>query len=141
MWSYQNSTDTAATPDAVFALWADVLNWPVWIADIEAIELDGPFATGSVITMTPAGQEPVRLEIAEVVADRQFADIARFGTVELRTMHLVEPSAGGGSRVTYRMEMTGEGADELGAQVGPAITGDWPETMAALVELAEKAAN
>jgi uncharacterized protein YndB with AHSA1/START domain len=140
MWSYQNSIDTTATAEAVYRLWADVLNWSDWNADIVAIELDGPFAAGSTITMTPAGQDPVHLEIAEVEEGRQFVDEARFNGLLFRTVHRAEPLAEGGTRVTYRMEITGEGADEIGAQIGPAITGDWPETMAALVALAEKAA-
>ncbi|WP_225833487.1 polyketide cyclase [Streptomyces sp. NK08204] len=41
-------------------------------------------------------------------------------------------------RVTYRMEITGEGADEFGPKIGPAVTEDWPETMAALVEAARR---
>ncbi|WP_164835742.1 hypothetical protein [Actinacidiphila soli] len=39
------------------------------------------------------------------------------------------------TRVTYRTEVTGLGAD-AGPEIGPGITGDWPETMAALVRLA-----
>ncbi|MFJ7589188.1 hypothetical protein ACIQZO_17755 [Streptomyces sp. NPDC097617] len=39
-------------------------------------------------------------------------------------------------RVVYRMEITGSGADEVGPQIGPGITADWPETMASLAELA-----
>lgn len=36
------------------------------------------------------------------------------------------------------MEISGEGAEEAGPQIGPGITADWPETMAALVELAAR---
>ena len=53
-----------------------------------------------------------------------------------RTAHRLERLDGGGTRVTYRMEITGPAADEMGPQVGPAITADFPETMAALVALA-----
>lgn len=42
--------------------------------------------------------------------------------------------------MTYRLEITGPAADETGPQVGPAITADFPETIAALVRLAEAAA-
>jgi hypothetical protein len=35
------------------------------------------------------------------------------------------------------MEITGPGADDVGPQIGPGITADWPETMAALSRLAE----
>jgi hypothetical protein len=38
---------------------------------------------------------------------------------------------------TYRMEITGPAADTLGPQVGPEISGDFPQTLAALVARAE----
>jgi hypothetical protein len=40
-------------------------------------------------------------------------------------------------RVTYRTEISGPNADEMGPQVGPAITGDFPETIDALIRLAQ----
>jgi hypothetical protein len=39
--------------------------------------------------------------------------------------------------VIYRTEITGPAADQVGPQLGPAITGDFPEVLAALVKLAE----
>ncbi|MEV7557201.1 hypothetical protein [Streptomyces sp. NPDC089795] len=33
-------------------------------------------------------------------------------------------------------EITGEAADAIGPQIGPGITADWPDTMAALAESA-----
>jgi uncharacterized protein YndB with AHSA1/START domain len=67
MWVTEHSIATSAPPDAVWRLWADVAGWPDWNGDIERIELIGPFAPGSRIVMTPEGQEPVVLRIAEAV--------------------------------------------------------------------------
>ncbi len=69
MWTHEDGVETTAAPEAIWMLWADVEGWPSWNGDIEHIEIDGPFATGHVIAMTPVGQEPVRLRIAEVSAD------------------------------------------------------------------------
>ncbi|WP_214416513.1 SRPBCC family protein [Sphaerisporangium fuscum] len=136
MWEYQHSIETTATPQAVWRLWADVENWGVWNADIKKIELRGPFEAGSEITMVPGDGEPVELRLADVVENERFADEARFGDLVLRTTHRVEP-LGAGARVVYHMEISGPSADAVGPEIGPAITGDWPETMAALVRLAE----
>ena len=54
----------------------------------------------------------------------------------MRTTHRVD-RVGDRSRVTYRMEIAGAAADELGPQIGPEISGDFPETLAALVARAE----
>jgi hypothetical protein len=62
-----------------------------------------------------------------------FVDEARIDGLVLRTVHRVDRVGGGRTRVVYRMEISGSGA----AEIGPAVTADWPVTMAALVKLAE----
>lgn len=136
MWQYEHSIETGAAPEALWARWADVATWAEWNADVEKVELDGPFAAGSRITMTPRGDEPVVLRLAEVREQEAFVDVAEFGGVVIRTMHRLERLSADRTRITYRTEITGPAAGELGPQVGPAITADFPETMAALVRAA-----
>ncbi len=136
MWEYEHSITTEATAEALWARLADVATWTEWNTDIEKAELAGPFATGSRITMTPRGDEPVLLQLAEVRENETFVDVAQFGGVMIRTMHRLERLDGDRTRITYRTEISGPGSDELGPQVGPAITADFPETMAALVRAA-----
>lgn len=137
MWTSEHSIETNAAPKAIWRLWADVERWPVWNGDIERIDLVGPFAVGSKIVMTPIGQEPVELRIAEAVEPKLFVDEADFGDVVVRTAHRVDQLDEQRSRVTYRMEITGPAAGTLGPQIGPEISGDFPQTLAALVERAE----
>ncbi|MFD9305119.1 SRPBCC family protein [Streptomyces sp. NPDC060048] len=139
MWEYEHSVETTAAPEAIWSLWADVEGWGAWNADIENIELRGAFAAGAEITMTPAGQDPVELRVVEAVEGEVFADEARFGALVLRTSHRIDRLGADLSRVVYRMEISGEGAAEAGPQIGPAVTADWPETMAALVRTAARA--
>ncbi|MFB7778915.1 polyketide cyclase [Streptomyces bauhiniae] len=137
MWTYEHSIETTAAPEAIWGLWADVRNWGVWNADIVSIQISGPFEAGAEIVMTPDGQDPVHLLVAEATVNELFVDEARFDGLLLRTIHRLGQGERGHIRVTYRMEITGTGADQLGPQIGPAITADWPETMAALVKLAQ----
>ncbi|MFJ1969513.1 polyketide cyclase [Streptomyces sp. NPDC087903] len=136
MWTYEHSIETDVAPEAVWRLWADVESWGKWNADIETIEISGPFAAGTEVVMTPAGEDPVRLRIAEARVDELFVDEARFDGLLLRTLHRLDAGERLRTRVTYRMEITGAAADELGPHIGPAVTADWPDTMAALVERA-----
>ena len=136
MWKYEHSIETGAAPEALWARLADVATWAEWNPDTEKAELDGPFAAGSRITMTPRGEEPVILQLAEVRENETFVDIAQFGGVVIRTMHRLERLSANRTRITYQTEISGPAADELGPQVGPAITADFPETMAALVRAA-----
>ncbi|UUL76168.1 SRPBCC family protein [Pseudarthrobacter sp. Fe7] len=136
MWEYENSIETRATPESIWRLWSDVQNWGAWNGEIEKIELNGPFAAGTQILMTPPGDDPIPLVIAEAVENERFVDEACFGGLLLRTTHRIDPAGQDRIRVVYRMEITGDGADETGPQIGPCITADWPHTMAALVKMA-----
>jgi hypothetical protein len=57
--------------------------------------------------------------------------------VKVRTTHQVERVDADRSRVVYRMEITGQDADSLGPEIGPEISGDFPEVLAALAQRAE----
>jgi polyketide cyclase/dehydrase/lipid transport protein len=134
VWTAEHSIEAAATPEAVWRLWADVPRWPEWNRDIERIELSGPFATGSTISMTPAGQDAVLLRIAEAVEPELFVDEATVGDTVVRTVHRAEPLDADRVRITYRIELTGPAADDL----GPLISGDFPETLAGLARHASR---
>jgi hypothetical protein len=138
MWTNEQSIETTASPVAIWRLWSDVAGWSAWNADIEDIAISGPFAAGSTISMTPVGQDPVELRIAEAVEPDLFVDEAEFGDVVVRTIHRVEPLEGDRNRVVYRMEISGPAADSVGPEIGPQISADFPETLAALAEHAER---
>ena len=137
MWTTEHSVETTAAPEAIWREWSDVNRWHEWNPDIEWIELDGAFAAGSRITMTPIDDEPVELRIAETVEPELFVDEADLGEIVVRTIHRVEPLDEKRARVTYRMEITGPAADTMGPQIGPEISVDFPQVLAALVERAE----
>jgi uncharacterized protein YndB with AHSA1/START domain len=138
MWTNEQSIETTASPEAIWRLWSDVAGWPEWNADIEHIEISGPFAAGSTISMTPVGQDPVELRIAEAVEPDLFVDEAELADVVVRTVHRVEPLEGDRNRVIYRMEISGPAADSVGPEIGPQISADFPETLAALAQQAER---
>jgi Polyketide cyclase / dehydrase and lipid transport len=137
MWATEHSIETSVAPEEIWRLWADVPGWPEWNGDIERIELNGQFAPGSRILMTPIGQEPIELRIAEVGEPEFFVDEADMGEIVVRTIHRVEPLDGERGRITYRMEITGPAADTLGPRIGAEISADFPQTLAALVARAE----
>jgi hypothetical protein len=137
MWTTEHSVETTADPEAIWRQWANVAEWPEWNGDVERIELRGPFAVDSTISMTPVGDDPIDLRIAEATEPELFVDEAELGDVVVRTIHRVDRIADDRTRVTYRMVITGPAADQLGPQIGPEISGDFPEVLAALVERAE----
>jgi hypothetical protein len=93
VWAVEHSVETSARAEAVWRLWADVDRWPEWNAGVERIELRGPFAVGSTILMTPPGDEPVELRIAEAVEPELFVDEADGATSSFARHTRSRPSA------------------------------------------------
>jgi uncharacterized protein YndB with AHSA1/START domain len=138
MWEYEQSLETNAAPEALWRHWSSIAEWPQWNAGIAKIDVDGPFAVGTVFTMTPPGDDPIRMCLTEVVPGKLFTDEMDAGDFVVRTVHRLEPTVTGKTRVIYRTEITGPAADQVGPQLGPAITADFPDVLAALVQLAER---
>jgi uncharacterized protein YndB with AHSA1/START domain len=137
MWEYEHSVETSANPGAVWLYWSDMPAWPRWNDGIEKIEIHGPFAVGTTFTMTPPGEDPITLRLVEITPGRLFTDEMNGDDFVVRTVHRLEPTATGRTRIIYRTEITGPAADQVGPHLGPAITADFPEVLAALVKLAE----
>jgi uncharacterized protein YndB with AHSA1/START domain len=137
MWEYEHSVETSAAPETLWRHWSDMAAWPEWNDGIAKIEIDGPFAVGTTFTMTPPGDDPVAMRLIEIVPGELFTDEMDAGDFVVRTAHRLEPTAAGRTRVVYRTEITGPAADQVGPELGPAITADFPEVLAALVNLAE----
>jgi uncharacterized protein YndB with AHSA1/START domain len=130
MWRAEYGIETTVPPDAIWRAWADVPRWPTWNGDIERIELIGEFVEGSTVAMTPRGQDPVRLRLAEVVEGQRFVDEADVGGTIVRTTHRIDRLGDGRARVVYLLEASGPAADAI----GPAVSADFGDTLTALVE-------
>ena len=83
--------------------------------------------------MKPKGQDPITSVILEATENQRYADQTDFGGVRLRFSHTLVPRLDGGTVVTHRLEITGPAADQVGPELGPAITEDFPQAMAALL--------
>jgi hypothetical protein len=136
MWAISHSLDTPAAPASIWRYLADVDHWGVWNDGVEAIELHGPFASGSTFTMTTGGEE-IRTTITIVEEPSLYVDETEMGDVVVRVVHVLDTRPSGGTRLTFRLEVDGSASDELGPQIGPAISADFPAVMAKLARLAE----
>ena len=138
MWEYEHSVESSASPEKLWLHWSDMAAWPQWNAGIEKIEIDGPFAVGTTFRMTPPGDDPIPMRLTEILPGELFTDEMDAGDFVVRTVHRLEPLAGGGTRIVYRTEFIGPAADQIGPELGPQITGDFPDVLAALVKVAEQ---
>lgn len=137
MWVHEYVGETAASPAAVWRVLSDLDTWGSWDTSMEWVRLQGPFGVGSQVVMKPKGQDAITSTIVEAVEDEVYADETVFGGVTLRFSHTLQPVQAGGTRVVHCLEITGAAAQEVGPELGPSITEDFPEAMAALLARAE----
>jgi hypothetical protein len=137
MWTNDFTATTPASPERVWAALEALHSGTPLGQNSDSFELHGPFAVGTTLTVTPQGQEPMESTIVELEPGRVYADQTRFGDLVLTFRHRLTPLAGG-TRVTHTLEITGEGAQEVGPELGPQISGDFPDAMAELLAAAER---
>lgn len=133
MRSHEYDRETTVSPEAVWKVLSDVDDWASWDTSMERVQLRGPFRVGSQILMTPTGQDPITSIITDVVENELYADETSMADVTLRFSHTLTRLTGGGTRIVHQLDITGPAADEVGPQLGSAITADFPEAMAALI--------
>ena len=136
MWTHEYTAETDLVPEAVWTVLKDIDNWPRWDTSMEAVTLEGPFAVGTRVTMTPTGQQPITSVITAITENERYADETDLGDVILRFSHTLTRRPDGGTRIIHRLEINGPKADELGPELGQAITADFPEAMVALLTYA-----
>lgn len=134
-WTYEVGIETTAAPERIWGLFADVPGWKQWNAGIEKIELFGAFVKGATFSMQPPASEAFTSTLIEVKENEEFTDETVIDGTRVVVSHLLVPLAYGGTRVLYRAQVFGAAAEEL----GPMITADFAEVLAALKDLAERA--
>ncbi len=133
MWYHEHSAETGLAPAAIWRVLRDVDHWTDWDTSMRSVSLLGPFGVGTRVSMTPKGQDAIIATIVDARENERYADETQIDGLTLRFSHALTPLPGGGTRITHRLEIHGAEADRLGPRVGPAITEDFPEAMAALI--------
>jgi Polyketide cyclase / dehydrase and lipid transport len=133
MWEREYTSETSADPAAVWSVLRDLDNWASWDTSMEWVRLHGRFGVGAEVVMKPIGQDPISSVIVQADENELHTDQTEFAGVTLRFSHALVPLDKGGTRVVHRLEITGSAADQVGPELGPAITEDFPEAMAALL--------
>ncbi len=134
MWSHEESIETSGSPARVWELFSDVEHWKDWNAGIESIELHGPFAEGTTFTMKAPGQDALTSTLIQVKPNQSFMDETVVGETRVLVSHGLAPLPSGLTKIVYSTQITGPGASEI----GPMITSDFPDVLAALKNLSEQ---
>jgi hypothetical protein len=140
MWTTEHSTETDLPPARVWAALRALHTGEIASPDGDEFRIDGPFAVGTELDVTPQGQETFRSRIVELVENERYADRTEFGDVVLTFRHTLEPR-GAGTRVTHQLVIDGPGADTTGPELGPQISADFPAALDGLLASARALAR
>ncbi|MCE1174277.1 MAG: hypothetical protein LWW77_06680 [Propionibacteriales bacterium] len=137
MWTTTYQSHTPAAPAAVWAAITALHSGTPIGPNSDSFELHGPFAVGTQVTVTPVGQDAMTSTIIEVEPEVAYADETIFGELRLVFRHVLEAQPDGGTAVSHTLMIDGPHADEIGPELGPQISGDFPVAMAELCAAAE----
>jgi hypothetical protein len=137
-WSFEHSVDCGVTVEFAWNFWTDVRNW-VLDADVESVEIDGPFAAGTRGFTSSKSSGRVEWRIVEAKIGRAVIEFP-FSSAVGRFVWTFE-DIGGRTRITQHCTVGGEQADILAKVVGPRLEAGIPAGMGKLCGAMEHAAR
>jgi len=136
MWVKEYTAECAASPAQVFSILAEPARWSEWNAGVRRIDMHGPFAEGTTAVMVLPDETPLPFRFTCIEVDRGYEDETEVpdAGVVVRVRHELTPTAHG-TRITYRCEV--DGPADVAAEVGAAVSADFPDVISALGARAE----
>ena len=142
IWSADHVAETDATPQQIWAALRSLYTGTKLSERSDSIELHGPFAAGSQLSVTPNGADfVIHCSITEMITDVVYAYRSELNDLLLTSRHLLTRLPNGGTRITHYQEITGPTAATAGPQLGTRITEDTPQAMDDLITAAHSRAR
>lgn len=137
-WTFEHSIECAVTHEFAWNFWTKVSNWTL-DADVDSIEIDGPFCAGARGFTNSKSSGRVNWRIAEVQPGRAVIDFPLPGAVG-RFVWTFE-DIDGRTRITQHCTLEGEQANTFAKAVGTSLEAGIPAGMQKLCETMERAAR
>jgi Polyketide cyclase / dehydrase and lipid transport len=142
MYDFEEERTTSATPEAIWAVYADVAGWPRWNTRIRAASISGPFesATTGYVTVSAGISQDVSFHIENVEPMKHFDLVWSVGPLmKTRMSHLIERLESG-TRIKHAYHTGGIMAPFAFLQSAMAHSAAAAE-MSSIAELAEASAR
>jgi Polyketide cyclase / dehydrase and lipid transport len=133
---FEHSETVQASPERIFALYADVARWNVWDPDLKTSSIDGPFASGATGTVEPKSGPKSRVLFTDVAQHRGFAVECKLPLCVMRFEHRLEPQ-GASTLVTHGVRFRGPLAWFFGLVIGSGMKKSLPHAVRSLQAVAE----
>lgn len=138
MWETDYSQVTDVDAGRLWSVFEGVHSGRIVLPGGDVFRPEGPLGVGTKIQLTPAGQDTMVSTVVEFVPGSRYADETEFNGLVLRFAHRFE-EVEGGTKITHRLTISGDGADQVGPEIGPQISADFPDQMNALIAQARSA--
>jgi hypothetical protein len=137
-WAFEHSVECGVGVQFAWNFWTDVRNWAM-DADVESIEIDGPFAAGARGVTNSKSSGRVEWRIAEADGRRAVIEAPLPGAVSRIAWEFED--IGSGCRITQRWTLEGEQAAVYARDFGPTLEAGIPQGMQKLCETMESSAQ
>lgn len=137
MWQTEHSAETDLSAQQLWHTFEDIHSGRLVLPGGDTFAPEGELAVGTRIVVTPAGQDPMTSVITEFEPPARYADETAFNGLTLTFAHVFEPTASG-TRITHQLTIEGVAADEIGPELGPQISSDFPAQLDALIAAARE---
>lgn len=136
-WETTSTLEAEVSPAAVWErAYADAEAWPQWNAEIKRARLDAPLALGVTARIVFGTGLRLRFRVVEFEEGRLFTDESRMPGARMGHRHLIEPTEGGGCRLTNTIYIEGALAPLWRRIMGPAAARTLPGAQQAVADLA-----
>jgi hypothetical protein len=130
-WSFEHSVVCPVSLAVAWQFWTTVDNWRL-DADVESVQLDGPFAAGARGTTVSRRSGRIEWRIAAVEGTSAVIEIPAGNAVGQFRWSFTD--LGGRTRITQVVSLAGEGAAALAEQFAAAFEANLPAGMEKLCE-------
>lgn len=136
MRTFSEERVISASPERLFALYADVAHWSTWDDSVASSSIFGPFTAGTSGTMQPKSGMKAKIVLVSVMKDKSFTVQSALPLCMMTFEHELLP-LGNATRVVHRVTFDGPFSFLFGFIIGRQIQKDLPKTLLGLKHAAE----
>jgi hypothetical protein len=140
MWSFEHAVECPVKREFAWKFWTEVSNW-ILDPDMESVELDGPFATGSKGTTVSRSSGKIEWRLAGVEAGRAATMEIVFPGAIGRFRWTFDPAGAAGTKITQHVSIDGPHAHEFVNVMAPGLENGIPLGMEKLCRKIAEAAG
>ncbi|HET9198821.1 MAG TPA: SRPBCC family protein [Solirubrobacterales bacterium] len=135
-WETTSTLEVEAPPAAIWdSAYARADDWLKWNEELKRATLDGPLREGAEAKIAFRSGLRLTFRVTEFEDGRLFTDESRLPGARMGHRHLIEPIAGGGSRLTNTIFIEGPLTGVWRRILGPAAARTLPDAQRSIADL------